>query len=711
MANQPGPSRLAHVKLWQLFVCALQCLSGCAADSPGSMAAMEDPRSSAWKLSLIAGTPGGIGFADGPRGDEVGVGNVAGIAGDRERGGRLYFVGLPNGSAVRSLDPVSGATATIAGDPLVPAARQQDGMARGAAFGIPWAITLSGKTLYVTDYDFWQGSLLRSVDLDGTVQTVKDADGKPWKSTGYSGVVRGLVEARGKLYVASTEAIWTCDTGARTCALLAGEPQHGSFRDGRGPEARFYSISGLASDGKEWLFVADQCTVRSVHLESGNVATVAGLAIAGARDEVTCVLGATDAVGLNARFLQLGGIAFDGQYIYVAEHSTVDAASEASPELFWAPNFVRVRRVDMLGRVTTVAGSLPSFHSNVVEQDGPALAARFIMSYTHGPGLWVDNDAIYLGTRSAIRKITKGPESQSAILAGRALTGSTIGPMGLALGDGQLYTYLAPRHELVSVDLATGAVSLLLEFQRKNYQVARTAGLVWRGSKVYGANEYGVFAYDGNEASLVMDLGLDLSADLATLPTSIAVGEEGLFMAAQTFLYGGGMPVATEIFHVDDQGNMKQKFHTEEIEAMGQFAIVATGRGVFYASTPTSLYRIDVEEGAIKRVAGDPHQGGCDDDMAGSGEARFASVTGLATDGRYVYLGDCGCHTVRRFEIASKKVTTLVGSPANMEFKPGTGAEAGVNCPSSIVYDGSVGELYIADRRDNIIARMAPSSP
>jgi len=53
--------------------------------------------------------------------------------------------------------------------------------------------------------------------------------------------------------------------------LLAGGLGGYGFRDGIGPDARFWMVEGVASDGAGILFVAEDCAVRRVVIATGEV--------------------------------------------------------------------------------------------------------------------------------------------------------------------------------------------------------------------------------------------------------------------------------------------------------------------------------------------------------------------------------------------------------------------------------------------------------
>jgi sugar lactone lactonase YvrE len=158
------------------------------------------------------------------------------------------------------------------------------------------------------------------------------------------------VDASGNLYVSDRDdhVIWKV-TPTHQKILLAGTQGLAGSADGLGGAARFTNPGGLALDPAGNLLVADtgNHTVRRVALD-GTVTTLAGS---------PGVSGATDAVGLLARFNAPYGLAVTGTgIVYIA-----DSLNHT------------IRRMGSDGTVTTLAGSAGS--SGRV--DGQGSLARF----------------------------------------------------------------------------------------------------------------------------------------------------------------------------------------------------------------------------------------------------------------------------------------------------------------------------------------------
>lgn len=250
-----------------------------------------------------------------------------------------------------------------------------------------------------------------------------------------------VADASGDLFLSDTadHTIWKVDpTGAKT--LFAGSPGTPGAADGIGRSARFRYPGGLAFDPSGNLLVADtgNNTLRRI-APDGTVTTLAGAA---------GVPGATDAVGLAARFNAPIGLAVDASGVaYIG-----DSGNHT------------IRRMAVDGTVTTYAGlpGQPGF------LNGAAGAARF--NQPNGVALAPDG-TLYIADygNSCIRAIS--PSGQVSTLAGQPGThGTTDGaganaafywPVGLTVdASGTIWVADTYNHTLRKI-LAGGTVSTL----------------------------------------------------------------------------------------------------------------------------------------------------------------------------------------------------------------------------------------------------------
>ncbi|MBI5510719.1 MAG: hypothetical protein HY903_18320 [Deltaproteobacteria bacterium] len=134
-------------------------------------------------------------------------------------------------------------------------------------------------------------------------------------------------------------------------------------------------------------------------------------------------------------------------------------------------------------------------------------------------------------------------------------------------------------------------------------------------------------------------------------------------------------------------------------------AILATDGQLYFASSNT-IRRFDLASRAITTVAGVDGVYGWADGVGAA--ATLSSVWSLATDGLgVIYFGDG--NTVRRYEVASGQVTTIAGDWREIGSEDGVGANARFASLHGIAYDGS-GNLYVADGFNATIRRVELST-
>ncbi|MDB5096549.1 MAG: hypothetical protein JWM80_970, partial [Cyanobacteria bacterium RYN_339] len=191
-------------------------------------------------VSTVAGT-GARGYVDGP-GDQAQFGRLAGFYMDGL--GTLYIADMAN-KRIRKIDTLDAThtVTTVASDLENPACITQDEIS---------------STLYVTEFS---GLDVRKVELNGTSKKLATGFSEPW----------GIAMLNAVLYVVDADA------GAVKKVELDGKVS--SFAGG------FLRPHGLASDGKGYLYVADQGHHRVQRIGAdGGVDTIAGTGAAGDAD-------------------------------------------------------------------------------------------------------------------------------------------------------------------------------------------------------------------------------------------------------------------------------------------------------------------------------------------------------------------------------------------------------------------------------------------
>jgi sugar lactone lactonase YvrE len=183
----------------------------------------------------------------------------------------LYVADSGN-STIRRINIATKAVTTLAG--TAGAVGSADGLPRIARFNLPQRITTDGTSLYVTDFN---NRTVRRIDIS-------------------TGIVSTLAGTPGPLDEESAGSV-----------------------DGTGTAARFNQPNGITTDGIN-LYVTDkyQNTIRKIVISTGEVTTIAGIAITSTDDVNYGIGGAVDSPG-EPSFDTPMGITTDGASLFVAD--------------------------------------------------------------------------------------------------------------------------------------------------------------------------------------------------------------------------------------------------------------------------------------------------------------------------------------------------------------------------------------------------------
>jgi streptogramin lyase len=229
----------------------------------------------------------------------------------------------------------------------------KDGAGRTAQFKSPHGLSLDAAgNVFVADRG---NDLVRKIGRDGVVTTLAGSAEKFGNTDGAGEAARfrypiaTAVDASGNIYVAdSSNNLIRKITPSGVVSTLAGASAGlGGYADGSGNVVQFQYPIGVAVDNKENVFVADSNNkvIRKITAD-GKVTTFAG---SPGED------GMVDGEAKSARF-----------------HFPFDVALDRKGNLYVTDNSA-VRKIDMHGTVSTLAGSL----GEAGNTDGTGRAARF----------------------------------------------------------------------------------------------------------------------------------------------------------------------------------------------------------------------------------------------------------------------------------------------------------------------------------------------
>jgi len=645
-------------------------------------------------LNTLAGAPGGSGSAD-DDGSNARFFAPLSVAGDGA--GNLYVADALNNS-IRRIDLSTGRVTTIAGSR---ASGFADGTGNEARFDGPFGIARDGNDLYVAD-TFNQ--VIRRIDLrTGSVTTIAGAaltagasDGPA--ATAHFNTPSALVAAGSSLFVADfgNNTIRKIDLDARVVTTLAGLPFQTGSADGIGGAARFSGPSGVAVDGSGNLFVTDSLnhTIRKIEIESATVTTFAG---------APGQPGTAGGAG-TARFNQPTGIASDGagslfvadtsnheiRRISIADGDVVVAAGVLSPNCrFEDPDALcfprgvtvdggnvyiadtgaqRIRVLSQAG-ISPVAGLGP--HPGVA--DGPAATARF-----SGPSVLAADgaDTVFVPDSSSgiIRKVSVSSGEVSTLAGSPGFLNCCSDGVGTAA------TFAAPQAVALDGD---------------SLYVADSFGFAVR-KIVISTREVTTIAGNPDDAALIDGIGTGARFQF---PTGIVADGEG-------HLYVGDFGALRKIDLVTrtvstldvifaDGGDLQLAFNFPT-------GLALDGIGNLYVADRNNnvVRKVDLATNVATIVAGAVGAGGFTDDIGAS--ARFSNPFGLSYDGaNALYVTDPGNAVVRKIDLRTGAVSTVVGQPGIAGVKPGP-LPARLSQPSGIALLGP-GRLVIADGVENVL--------
>jgi sugar lactone lactonase YvrE len=621
-------------------------------------------------VSVIAGQLGGFGYADGPAAQARFYGPVA-LAFDGS--GDLYVADY---GAVRKIAP-DGTVSTVAGSPRECGARA--GTGAGALFcypsslatdsagnvyagdfnGIVWQITPAGAaSVFASGFGCPFGlvdtgvSLFVSDPCTGRITQLQAGAQSLYASVGLAPF--GLAtDGQQNLYVANDSVVQVVTPGPVTVTTIAGSAGVAGSADGVGPQARFGCSAfpwpfdlGAPMRVSGALGIATTTGQLSYVADYCNstIRTVTATGTVSVFAGTTGVLGAADGTGTAAQFAGPLGMALDAAgNLYVADFGNA-----------------LIRKITPAGVVSTYAGSTPHYGS----ADGDAATAtfRYLRAMTADPS----GNLYVVDGNHTIRKITAA--GAVTTLAG------TPGAMGSVDGTGSVARFHDPR----------GIVS----DPSGNLYVADRMNSTIR--KITPAGVVSTFAGRPGVTGQIDGTG---SGALFARPTGLAVD-------------------ASSNVYVTDGSSVRMITSAGVVTtilappgASATFLSIAVGSsGALYLTTYSAVYSLTVG-GTLTLIAGGPVAGYAD----GTGPAaRFRNAAGivLAGDGN-LYVADLENSTIRQVT-PSGVVTTVVGTPVMpMEVVPG-GLPARLNSPVgfALLSTGPQVSLAVADEWESVVLRV-----
>jgi len=131
--------------------------------------------------------------------------------------------------------------------------------------------------------------------------------------------------------------------------------------------------------------------------------------------------------------------------------------------------------------------------------------------------------------------------------------------------------------------------------------------------------------------------------------------------------------------------------------------VASDGTFLFVADTGNSTIRkIDLASKKVSTIGGQAGTDGKDDGPAT--KSTYGRPRGIATDGKFVYVADTANQLIRKIDLSSAATTTFAGQAGVQGMQDGVGAAATFNNPEAIACDGT--NLYLADSDNQAIRKI-----
>jgi uncharacterized protein YjiK len=578
-------------------------------------------------VTTFAGTwfAGSAGNSDGT-GAAARFNEPQGVAVDSS--GNIY-VGDTRNATIRKIAP-DGTVTTLAGSPY--GSGSSDGVGNEAQFFLPTGLAVdSANNVYVADA---YNAMIRKIASDGTVSTLAASLGEPTSVA---------VDSAGNVYVADTtnHTIRKVTAGGIVTTLV-GTAGTSGYVDGVGTAAQLNQPEGVAVDSAGNVYVADtgNNSIRKI-TSNGTVITLAGSHLN---------KGSQDGTGNAAWFSSPIGVSVDSSgNVYVA-----DTGNNA------------IRMITPAGVVTTLGGTAGITGAT----DGTGSAALFSSPYDvtvdNTGNIYVAdtfNNTIRKGQRSGFPTITTQPASQSLALGQKAVFSVTADLSSALTYQWQILTY------------GSSAWSNLSD--NASYSGTNTATLTVNAITA---------AMNGNSFQCVIT---NATGSVTTSPANLVVS--------------GSLTVSTLAGQGGASGNTDGTGTAARFNSLNDVAVDSTGN-VYVADTNNHTIRKITPAGVVTTLAG---QAGSSGGADGTGNAaRFNHPTGVAVSSAgIVYVSDTDNNTIREITSAGV-VTTLAGQAGVSGSVDGTGSAASFYGPSGIVVN-NYGYLDVADTLNHTIREVA----
>ncbi len=372
-----------------------------------------------------------------------------------------------------------------------------------------------------------------------------------------------------------------------------------------------------------------------------------------------------------------------------------------------------IRKIDLLGNVSRFAGTGTSGRNN-----GSPSQAQF----SQPSGIVFDSatKTFYIAERGnhTIRKIDLA--GTVSTLTGTGIAGNTDGgptvaqfnqPTGLVVVGSSLYVVDSENHRIRHVTLSNGTTDTLVGTVGKGASDgAVTSAQFNKPFDIVAAGPLFYITDQGNHVFRILQ-GSTVTTHSTKIPApqGIASNDKELYVASQS---------KNLIHHISPSGGGDQPFAGSELHGYADGSALSARFNQPYAISNArngDIHIADRGNHVIRRInaskivstiAGTPNQAGFNNGPATL--AKFSTPSGLAFDvSDNLYIVDTDNHCIRKLD-STGNVSTLAGTCGSMGFGDGAAQQARFNRPHGIAID-STGNIFVADRDNYRIRKIDPN--
>lgn len=321
--------------------------------------------------------------------------------------------------------------------------------------------------------------------------------------------------------------------------------------------------------------------------------------------------------------------------------------------------------------------------------------------FTHPGAITTDGHNLYVVDNDRIRKVALATGEVSTLAKLRGANERSVKPAAHGFPaittDGN-YLYIADQehNEVRKVVIATGELTALTSFD--DYTALQ--GITFDGKNIYALGVISIFKIDpvtGKVAQWKLKEGLGIKS----MPISITTADRYLYVLSQADV-NAGVVTGPEITRIEtDTGHAATLTHVGN--SIGWGAYLTTDGNYLYITNPDSrsVNQVNIASGEVTNFAGSGNSYTSADGIGD--EATLLRPTGITSDGRNLYVSDSQSARIRKIEISNHLVTTVSGST------PGSSVDGigltGFDLPvEGMASDGKY--LYVTDPSNSSIRRI-----